>query len=48
MARKWWTLAGTCAGLFLSGLLILPITIPMIFISPLSGRLIGHQAALAA
>jgi EmrB/QacA subfamily drug resistance transporter len=29
----------------LSGLLILPITIPMIFISPLSGRLIGRFGA---
>jgi MFS family permease len=29
----------------LSGLLILPITIPMVFISPLSGRLIGRFGA---
>ena len=28
-----------------SGLLILPITVPMIFISPFSGRLIGRFGA---
>ena len=32
----------------LSGLLILPITVPMVFISPLSGRLIARFGARAA
>jgi MFS family permease len=29
----------------LSGLMILPVTVPMIFVSPFSGRLIGHFGA---
>lgn len=47
MARKWWTLAGTCAGLFLLMLdsTILPVTAPMVVVSPLAGRLIARFGA---